>query len=147
MFLPIPRYILMTLVLFCSGIIWCWLLSSHILQRLCVVALPVSTTRVKIYFWFLNNLVNKCDFCWLKPKTSFCIESARTVARIKFHHLSQLMWLDFPLGRTNNNVRVWVAVWRMGSNKNICRITHLPRTMYYDYDKHWTIIFFSRIRS
>lgn len=39
-------------------------------------------------------------------------------------------------------VRLWVTAWRMGSNKNICRITHLPRTMYYDYDKHWMIIFF-----
>lgn len=35
-----------------------------------------------------------------------------------------------------------LTAWRMGSNKNICRITHLPRTMYYDYDKHWMIIFF-----
>lgn len=37
---------------------------------------------------------------------------------------------------------VWVTAWRMGSNNNICRITHLPRKMYYDYDKRWMIIFF-----
>lgn len=31
-------------------------------------------------------------------------------------------------------------VW--GCNKNICWITYLPRTMYYDYNKHWMIISF-----
>lgn len=38
-------------------------------------------------------------------------------------------------------INVELTAWRMNSNKNICKITNSPQTMYYDYDKHWMMIF------